>query len=652
MKRSLIFVVVMLLAACGGKPETSGTGGGAGGATGGGEGGGTGGGSGGGTGGGSGGGAGGGTGGGVGGGSGGGGGQVEETLYPDAGVFFGPWDGGQSGFCSADGFCWMRPLPFGSTIWDITSVNHDPNDVWFAGEDGLIVHFDGASLRVLPFPRAENLRGIHVFSSTDLWVVSEKGSAFHWDGAIWTAVPLARRLNAVWGSSPSDVWTVGNDGGAFHLTNGSWNPVATGTGSDLLTVHGSSANDVWFGGDGAVVLAYDGTAIASIPTPDIYYTYAVQSLWSFGGTDVFAGVENSSVYKFDGGTFGIAATNVYQFYYGSFVSGSAPDDVWATKGPKLMHFDGGTWTAANSYQGFSQLDAIDCQTPSSAWAGGDFGVLLRFGGTTWDNYTSGEPYFGASSLYVASPTDVFTAGLSRASHFDGVTWTGITAIGNNGSNAVHGASGNDVWLVNASGELWHFNGTGWSKNAFTNTTAMNDVFAAGPSDVWAVGNKAKILHFDGGSWADSYVPDAGRTLRAVWASSATEAWAVGDVGTVLRFDGATWEQLDAGVTANLNDVWGSSSNDVRIVGAAGTSLRFDGNAFANAPIVDGGGAFGAVWGTGPSDVYVGGDYGFVYHWDGSAWTPLRTGQHRYVRAIAGSQGTLFVAGSVFLVRRQ
>jgi hypothetical protein len=86
------------------------------------------------------------------------------------------------------------------------------NDVWFVGEGGHALHYDGVSWRVDVTPGGAALRGVWGSSRADVWAVGDRGTIVHYDGSHWAAVtsPASNTLAAVWGSGPCDVWAIGD----------------------------------------------------------------------------------------------------------------------------------------------------------------------------------------------------------------------------------------------------------------------------------------------------------------------------------------------------------------------------------------------------------------------------------------------------------
>lgn len=155
------------------------------------------------------------------------------------------------------------------TFWWVTGTS--AQDVWFVGDHGKIVHFDGEAFREDPSGTTATLFGVWAATPSHAWAVGgtpEGGTqkpndvVLHFDGNHWTSVSLPEKVGRayykVWGTSPSDVYLVGEAGTIWHKRGDAWtrepNP-ATGT---LLTVTGCGPSEVYAVG-GRDVLRSDGS---------------------------------------------------------------------------------------------------------------------------------------------------------------------------------------------------------------------------------------------------------------------------------------------------------------------------------------------------------------------------------------------------------
>jgi hypothetical protein len=185
---------------------------------------------------------------------------------------------GNSGFDAIavhyDGATWTKLAPVGAdSFWWVSGVS--ATDVWMVGENGRITHWDGAAFTEHGLSTTATIWGVWAASATDAWAVGgtpEGGTSApndiveHWDGAAWTAVPLpgaplGRTLNKVWGTASGDasyeLYVVGESGTIWHRKGTTWSLEPNPATSNLFTVYGCSATDVYAVG-GTDVLHSDG----------------------------------------------------------------------------------------------------------------------------------------------------------------------------------------------------------------------------------------------------------------------------------------------------------------------------------------------------------------------------------------------------------
>lgn len=507
----------------------------------------------------------------------------------------------EPGICSDTGWCWENPLPQGGTLRTVWAYN--ANNVWAAGDDCVIIYWDGVSwTKQLGGAGPCELEGLWGFAEDDVWVVGSRGSLNHWNGSEWTYFenPLTARLRDVWGSSPDDVWAVGDSGTVLHWDGAGWSEVSIGTSEHLFAVWGSAANDVWIAGDDGIIMRGDGSGFSKV---DSGFSYDYVSVWGFGS-----------------------------------------DDVWllGSAGP-AVHWDGETFTehifGADGY-------AYDIWGPgtSSVWAVGVTGDIFHWNGAYFWSYefpTSARIY----SVFGTSEDNVWAVGeYGLVLHWDGSEWSGPTHDVLSDVWDFWGSSPNDVWAVGTRGAILHWNGSGWSSVESGTDLKLSGVWGAAADDVWAVGGdfhevglnewvkECVILHWDGISWSGVENEIEG-SFSGVWGNSSTDIWAVGtdySNGIIFHWDGATWSNVlvEKPSVEGFYRVWGSGPYDVWAVGGLGSDqiLHWNGASWSSEP--SGIGEYGGVhdiWGSAPDDVWATSESGIILHWDGSGWTRVEDG---------------------------
>ena len=242
-----------------------------------------------------------------------------------------------------------------------------------------------------------------------------------------------------------------------------------------------------------------------------------------------------------------------------------------------------------------------------------------------------DPLFGSletlTSVYAASPTDVWAVGQpagDQFEHWNGTSWTGqgipagpTTAAGNSASvSFITGTSASNITAVGTSSIVdpgtdtlesvaFHFNGTAWSEMTIPANVTMGPVLAFSATNLWSVNNNGDAEHFNGTKWAKTKLPiDTGLPagtaqliMSSISGSSPSDIWAAGTASTV----GVRPTQA-VPVLEHFN---GTSWSNVSV--PAPTSLR--------------GGGLSDVLAISPTDAYAVAD-GVILHWNGTAWTAL------------------------------
>jgi hypothetical protein len=159
-----------------------------------------------------------------------------------------------------------------------------PDDLWAAGADGFVEHYDGSTWTQVPAPNPGVDQGyrndfiaLGVVGSNDIWMVgnhfrdspsSYRGLVEHWDGNQWSLVHIPdashvrdwQEIGGVSALSAGDAWISGDyltdqsyEHAMFLHWNGArWRPTAVPRSVHVLQMNGISAkrpNDVWAVGD-------------------------------------------------------------------------------------------------------------------------------------------------------------------------------------------------------------------------------------------------------------------------------------------------------------------------------------------------------------------------------------------------------------------
>ena len=106
------------------------------------------------------------------------------------------------------------------------------------------------------------LNGVWGTCPTDVFAVGENGTILHYNGAIWDSMDsgVLVALIDVWGSSSTDVFAVGQNGVICHYDGTGWSEMSSGTNKHLQGVWGTATDNVYAVGYSGTILNYDGTS--------------------------------------------------------------------------------------------------------------------------------------------------------------------------------------------------------------------------------------------------------------------------------------------------------------------------------------------------------------------------------------------------------
>ncbi len=216
----------------------------------------------------------------------------------------------------------------------------------------------------------------------------------------WAVVAdkLPNALLSVWGTSANDVWTVGsdvNDGKGplvLHFDGTGWTRLETGASGNLWWVFGFEGGPLYLGGEGGLMLRYEGGAFTRMTTPG---TAVVSGIWGASPDDVWAvgaesgGARGAFAWRLRNGTWAeaagfpaaLAGTDAMWKVWGR--GGS---DVWLVgSAGKVLHWDGTAFTQSSAGTG-EALFTVHANSKRFVAVGGfGTGKLVENSGSGWEN---------------------------------------------------------------------------------------------------------------------------------------------------------------------------------------------------------------------------------------------------------------------------
>ncbi len=271
-----------------------------------------------------------------------------------------------------------------------------------------------ASVSLLSYQPA--LRDVVMTASNSAFAVGWNLFLARWDGARWTidtppaGTPSTRILQGVWSDGPSNAWAVGSGSTILRYTGKDWQvvsdinkPVAT---ADNYNAAWGIGSDVWIAGE-TTLLHCKGATTCAVETSGPTNLYSV---WGTSASNVFAVGTGGRILRFNGTSWSVMSSPTSRAL--ARVAGSGPSDVWAVGDSVMLHFDGTQWSnypltddlrhtfarVTTGLQGTFQV-GMWVKGPKEAYVGGENGVIARWDGLSWAQRVDGY-FFGRRVLAI------------------------------------------------------------------------------------------------------------------------------------------------------------------------------------------------------------------------------------------------------------
>ncbi|MGC4122176.1 MAG: hypothetical protein QM765_47870 [Myxococcales bacterium] len=347
---------------------------------------------------------------------------------------------------------WLDVASFPSeplqTVW-----SSGPDNIWLAGDNGAVEHFDGVRWTSLPANSTDwRIEALWGRAGNDLWAVgslfqSQISATFHWESVFGRVeAKTFKELSAVWGSSATDVLVAGEAVRRFDGVD--FRDVPAPAGSWIRSLWGSGPTDVWAADFFGAILHYDGQAFSPAgPAGPM-----LMAVWGAAADDVFVAGYDGHLAHFDGAAWTPMTSGATGALYGLW--GTSGRDVYAVGEEALLHYDGVSWSPATSNV-TSTLRAVWGSGPGDVWAVGEYGAILHYDGARWERVPGGAD-LQLTGLWGSSPRDIYAVGTKqRLLRWDGSTWSPIAHQAGEILNSVWGAGPGDVWAAGGFGSVVH-----------------------------------------------------------------------------------------------------------------------------------------------------------------------------------------------------
>lgn len=139
-----------------------------------------------------------------------------------------------------------------------------PDDVWVAGQNGVILHFDGETWQSVASSTTKNLEAISMISSTEGWAVGSEGTIVHCVSGVWSSVLTGDdqiSYEDVIAFDSSNVVVIGYGflaGGSVSKWNGTEFIEVYEIGGNPQRLAASDPNNIWIVGSQNLRVHFDG----------------------------------------------------------------------------------------------------------------------------------------------------------------------------------------------------------------------------------------------------------------------------------------------------------------------------------------------------------------------------------------------------------
>lgn len=365
---------------------------------------------------------------------------------------------------------------------------------WAVGEGFNILKFDGSDWNVATsffgLGVGQELLGVSAVDPSSVWFVGDLGMKVHWDGSSFYQMGGNRPIsfsnheggNGVLSSIsvlPSgEGWSVGSDGPILRRVGGVWtDQIDVDQGESAVSILARDEHDVWAGTNRVIngrtsMLHFDGDNWAAVPSGvDL-------PIWDIADAH-------------DGRMWAVA---------------SSPETHRdRMEAAILAYSDSAGWRISNNLE-HHVLRGISSNPTGGTWAVGS--VILRFDGETWREVKI-DNSLDAFYWDVNVPGDgrVLIAGARNIYEFDGVRWFRHEVKPNHSQDAftaIAGGLNSDIWVTSREG-VWVNHNQSWFEVSVPCVSpsypCMFSDIAVVPTDhtynVWISGAYDTILMIDG-----------------------------------------------------------------------------------------------------------------------------------------------------------
>lgn len=558
------------------------------------------------------------------------------------------------------------------------------NDVFFGGESGVILRWDGEHWNEMQTPTQKTINAIHGTGPSDVWAVggdyhtvddAEKSLILHFDGTTWSEVTPPEYAGSqfhfadVCAVAPDDVWAVSVAGAWIaHWDGSTWQFVtdaqlwSLGLEGNFYSIASAGADDIYFSGSHGQIVHYDkGAWELERKTESGSFSVNLNlEIWALNADNVYVGDNYGEVYKRNSADGSWISLDFADNKNIRGIWGRSATEIYLVSGDSVRVFDGsGAAPTTVSFQG-----AVRGGWNAASGAGDQLFLAGQFG-SVHELAIAPQAQLTLSPLAVGGGS-ALTLPKNRESRL-----TGASPVGTSGGFFIYG----DTSSRDGAHAIYRFDGSEFHSSPFGNSTPerMLDpgVWVTAVEDLKQHGT---LIAFEGffssplaggvhwqrplSGWVE--VKGIGesrlRGIGALWeAPDSTDP----DSTVVYALEGyefnrsyrifriqlphseespPTWElayTLPAEVPASvsLTCLWGRSADEIYFGTTAGGVFHWDGSTAVAEMSPETGDAILAICGDAEGHVYAIGENGLAMHrstagsWEAFGEVEARAGDH-------------------------
>lgn len=535
-----------------------------------------------------------------------------------------------SGVFAQEQWRYHHPLPQGNHLNAVWAVS--PNEVYFGGDGGVILKWNGIGWTEMPTPTTRNIYAIHGTSSSDIWAVggdpytmdpTRRSLILHYNGQTWREITApdfqgnTYVFNAVHAITPNHAWATPPSGGiAAHWNGTRWEfdyiPLYVEGGLRAITSVG--ADHVFFvGTHGQILHRNQGTWSLELKTQEGGFTTDIlQCIWAYDLETIYAGGNWGQLYRrnADGSWTDLGfPTDWFGEYAIQTIWGSSPQDIYLIGSDSIRHYDGVNPAVRRNFSGKIRTHWLQGSgIEGYLFLGGNAGLAHEYaldgsGGGVLSALTVGSRNgLGGLRILKTSPSvenQFFLFGMTHYTdaypvyYFDGIELRQFPNLppGMPQATTVRDilADGLNDLIIAWSGMfgdnpgLAHWDGISWSQLGSSPSNFPRQVVKLwkSPAGKLYACEQMQIRVFQDSNWVESLsyeqLPE-GTLLSSLWGRNDQEIYAGTEQGFFYRFDGSTWRREDSPIETSIVGIAGYG-NEVYAISMDGVILRRVSNAW-------------------------------------------------------------------------